>query len=134
MTRKHPDTDIGIYAQSYLPVTVAPGTSALRLTEALVSSIGKVGHATYLHTALAGLWNPAKHKRAIVFTDDQAHDSAQLSAHIPTVYTFDLGGYGRAAHGYGTKGRYVFGGFSDATMTGIAAIEQVGHTGWPFLG
>ena len=55
-----------------------------------------------------------------------------MTAHVPSIYTWDLAGYGRSSQENGRNGRYVFGGYSDATMAAVAAIEQIGHTGWPF--
>jgi hypothetical protein len=129
---KRRDTDIGIFADGYAQIDVTPGASALRVVEAIRGSMGIVGHSTFINKAINGLWNPDKHKRVIVFTDCQAHDSAAAVAHVPKIYHFDLGGYGKSNLEAGKSGRYVFGGFSDATFTGIAALESVGHTGWPF--
>lgn len=129
---KRSAADIAIFAQGSAWVNKLPGWSVLNIVERIVASIGAVGHATYLHTAINATFDPAKHKRIVVFTDDQAHDSATMTAHVPRIYTFDLGGYGRSGQKNGQDGRYIFGGFSDASMTGIAALESVGHTGWPF--
>lgn len=132
LVHKRRDTDVAIFADGSADVVFPDGSSALADVEGIVGLIGRVGHSTNLHNAIAARFNPNKHKRVVVFTDDQAHDSDVLTRHVPRIYTFDLGGYGRSAQKNGTDGRYIFGGFSDATMTMIAALESVGHTGWPF--
>ena len=38
-------------------------------------SVGSVGHATYGHTAIARWFDPKRHRRVVIFTDDQQHDS-----------------------------------------------------------
>ncbi len=47
-------------------------------------SVGAVGHATYGHTAIARWIDPKRHRRAVIFTDHQQHDSGQVSLeHVP---------------------------------------------------
>lgn len=132
LAHKHADTDVALFASDAVMLDRTKGESALREIEAICGAIGIVGHGTEIHRSLAKFWNPAKHKRAIIFTDDQTRGSAATTAHVPKIYTWDLAGYGRSSQKNGIDGRYVFGGYSDATMSAVAAIEQIGHTGWPF--
>ena len=60
----------------------------------VVRSVGSVGHATFGHTAIARWFDPKRHRRAVIFTDDQQHDSGQVRLdHVPLIYTFNLAGY-----------------------------------------
>jgi hypothetical protein len=83
--------------------------------------LAKLGQGTRLHEALAAQFDPKAHDRAIVFTDDQAHDSAHLSAHIPEITYFNLGGY-RPVSDWG-KRRYHVAGYSDAVLGVVAALD-----------
>lgn len=76
-----------------------------------------LGQGTNLHAALRNQFDPAKHDRAVVFTDDQSHDRADLSAHIPEITYFNLGGY--APQSDWGKRRFHFGGFSDAALVAV---------------
>ena len=99
----------------------------------VVSLVGRVGHATYGHTAVAQWFDPKKHRRVVLFTDDQQHDSGRVRLdHVPLLYTVNLAGYRPSALPSGERGRYTIGGFSDATFTALRALEQGRDAAGPF--
>jgi hypothetical protein len=122
------------------------GRSVLGAAERVYSLIDSVGSATFGHTAIKDHFDPDKHERAILFTDDQMHDSMDPSearrsasyiygggrysafkpadiSHVPEVITFQLGGYGtQSSLG---KGRMHVAGFSDAIFNAVAKITQL---------
>jgi hypothetical protein len=129
------NTDIVAFGQNNAKLTIPIGTSALSVVKEIfrIASSGRLGHATYGHTAIAH--NYDNHKRVILFTDDQQHDSGRYDlSFIPTIYTFNLAGYKIQSLATGEKGRYVLGGFSDATFKIMDVLES-GHnsSSWPFL-
>jgi hypothetical protein len=132
-------SDIVVFAERNELVSYQAGSSALALTAKLHGYLdngrgdGHLGGGTYLHTAIRDQFKPGVHQRVIIFTDDQAHDSDIDLSFVPRLYTFDLSGYGRSSQRNGMNGRFIFGGYSDATLSAVAALEAAGHTGWPFL-
>ena len=99
----------------------------------VVGLVGSVGHATYGHTAIARHFNPKRHRRVVMFTDDQQHDSGHVRLdHVPLIYTFNLAGYRPSALPAGERGRYTLGGFTDATFTAMAVLEAGQDAAWPF--
>lgn len=130
---KRNDADLVVFGQNAAKLGVPAGTSALKLTQDIVSAIGMVGHSTMLHSAIRNTWDRTKHKRVIVFTDDQAQDAGYVNIDdVGPIYTFDLAGHGRASTPSGGRGRFRFGGFSDKLLAAIPVLES-GHDGsWPF--
>jgi hypothetical protein len=127
------DVDVVIYGQDNAPVHGLHGASVLAGVDKVVRSIGSVGHATFGHTAIARWYQPRRHRRAVIFTDDQQHDSGRVSLdHVPLIYTFNLAGYRPSALPAGEKGRYTLGGFTDATFTAMAVLEGGRNADWPF--
>ncbi len=127
------DVDVVIYGQSSALVRNRRGTSMLGGVDEVVRSVGSVGHATYGHTAIARWFDPNRHQRAVIFTDDQQHGSGHVRLdHVPLVYTFDLAGYRPSALPSGERGRYTIGGFSDATFTVMKVLEDGRHATFPF--
>jgi hypothetical protein len=127
------DVDVVIYGQANALVRGLHGASVLVGVDRVARSIGSVGHATFGHTAIARWYEPRRHRRAVIFTDDQQHDSGRVSLdHVPLIYTFNLAGYRPAALPAGEKGRYTLGGFTDATFTAMAVLEGGRNAGWPF--
>ena len=89
--------------------------------------------ATCGHTAIARWFDPKRHQRAVIFTDDQQHDSGQVRLdHVPLIYTFNLAGYRPSALPSGERGRYTIGGFTDATFTVMKVLEDGRNAAWPF--
>jgi hypothetical protein len=91
------------------------------------------GHATFGHTAIERWFDPKCHQRAVIFTDDQQHDSGHVRLdHVPLIYTFNLAGYRPSALSSGERGRYTIGGFTDATFTVMKVLEDGRNAAWPF--
>jgi hypothetical protein len=127
------EVDVVIYGQSNALVRGLRGASVLAGVDKVVGSVGSVGHATYGHTAIARWFDPKRHRRVVVFTDDQQHDSGKIRLdHVPLIYTFDLAGYRASSMPAGERGRYTLGGFSDATFTAMEVLEGGRNATWPF--
>ena len=96
----------------------------------------RLGSSTFGHTALAKHWDASKHTRAVIFTDDQMHDSMELGRdedqygwyrrnvtqvsvkHVPEIITFRVGGY-QPQTTWG-KGRIHVAGLSDQIFNAVA--------------
>ena len=90
--------------------------------------------ATFGHTAIARQFDPKRHQRVVIFTDDQQHDSGRVRLdHVPLIYTFNLAGYRPSALPAGERGRYTLGGFTDATFTVMKVLEDGRDAAWPFV-
>lgn len=127
------NVDVVIYGQTNALVPKLAGASVLAGVDKVVRSVGSVGHATFGHTAIARWFDPKRHRRAVIFTDDQQHDSGHVRLeHVPLVYTFDLAGYRPSALPAGERGRYTLGGFTDATFTAMKVLEDGRNADWPF--
>jgi hypothetical protein len=125
--------DVVIYGQTNARVTGLRGMSVLTGVQHVVQSVGSVGHATFGHTAIARWFDPKRHNRAVIFTDDQQHDSGRVRLdHVPLIYTFNLAGYRPSALPSGERGRYTIGGFTDATFTVMKVLEDGRNAAWPF--
>jgi len=127
------NVDVVIYGQDNALVPGLAGASVLAGVAKVVASVGAVGHATYGHTAIARWFDPMRHRRAVMFTDDQQHDSGRVSLeYVPLIYTFNLAGYRPSALPAGERGRYTLGGFTDATFSAMAVLEAGRDADWPF--
>jgi TROVE domain len=127
------NVEVVIYGQDNALVRGLAGASVLAGVDKVVRSVGSVGHATFGHTAIARWYNPRRHRRAVIFTDDQQHDSGRVSLdHVPLIYTFNLAGHRASALPAGERGRYTLGGFTDATFTAMAVLEAGRNAEWPF--
>lgn len=125
--KRSTDVDVVIYGQTNARPRKLTGRSVLGGVEQVVRSVGSVGHATYGHTAISRWFDPKHHRRVVMFTDDQQHDSGHVRLdHVPLIYTFNLAGYGPSALPAGERGRYTIGGFTDATFTALKVLEE-GH-------
>ena len=132
-TKRASDVDVVIYGQTNAAVRGLHGASVLAGVDQVVRSVGSVGHATYGHTAIARRYDPRRHRRAVIFTDDQQHDSGQVNLdHVPLVYTFNLAGYHPSALPAGERGRYTLGGFTAATFPAMAVKVAGRNAEWPF--
>ena len=119
------NVDVVIYGQTNKLMKRLDGMSVLGGVDKVVRSVGSVGHATYGHTAIARWFDPKRHQRAVIFTDDQQHDSGHVRLdHVPLIYTFNLAGYRPSALPAGERGRYTIGGFTDATFTVMKVLED----------
>ncbi|MEW6473604.1 MAG: VWA domain-containing protein [Actinomycetota bacterium] len=131
--RRAGDVDVVIYGEHSARLGNVAGRSVLAGVEHVVGLVGAVGHATCGHTAIARHFDPKRHRRVVLFTDDQQHDSGSVSLdHVPLIYTFNLAGYRPSALPAGQRGRYTLGGFTDATFEAIRIVESGGNAGWPF--
>ena len=125
--------DVVIYGRHNARVTGVAGASVLAGVDRVVRAVGSVGHSTYGHTAIARWFDPKRHQRAVIFTDDQQHDAGLVRLdHVPVIYTFNLAGYRPSALPAGQRGRYTLGGFTDATFTAMKALEDGRNATWPF--
>lgn len=132
-TAKHcSDVDVVIFGDRNRKLDVR-GCSMLSGVQRVVGAIGSVGHSTFGHTAIRDHFDPKRHRRVVLFTDDQQHDSGRVSLdHVPLIYTFNLGGYNRSSLAAGANGRYTLGGFTDATFTVMKVLESGKSASWPF--
>lgn len=96
--------------------------STLAQVGLIEGAIGVVGSSTFGHTAIGQHFNPARHKRAVMFTDDQMWDDESRSAHVPQIVTFNLAGY--AAHSTWGKNRLHVGGFSDQVFKVVSELVR----------
>jgi hypothetical protein len=127
------DVDVVIYGVDNARVRGLAGASVLAGVQKVVGLIGSVGHATNGHTAIARHFNAKRHRRVVLFTDDQQHDSGRTRLdHVPLIYTFNPAGYAPSALPAGQRGRYTLGGFTDATFTAMAVLEAGRNAQWPF--
>jgi hypothetical protein len=127
------DVDVVIYGQGNAQVRGLRGASVLSGVDTIVRAVGSVGHATYGHTAVARWFTPRRHRRVVIFTDDQQHDAGRVRLdHVPLIYTFNLAGYRPSALAAGERGRYTLGGFTDATFTVMEVLERGRDAEWPF--
>ncbi len=127
------DVDVVIYGQTNAQLRFRRGASVLDGVREVVGRIGSVGHATFGHTAVAQWFDPSRHRRVVIFTDDQQQDAGKVRLdHVPLVYTFNLAGYAPSALAAGARGRYTLGGFTDATFTAMQVLEEGHNAQWPF--
>ena len=132
--RRARDVDVVIFGAGNRRLGGLAGTSVLAGVAKVVDLVGSVGHATFGHTAVARHFDPKRHQRVVLFTDDQQHDSGHVRLdHVPLIYTFNLAGYRPSALAAGEHGRYTLGGFTDATFTVMKVLEDGRNAGWPFL-
>jgi hypothetical protein len=125
--------DVVIYGETSAAVAFRDGQSVLQRIAGLCQTVGQVGHATYGHSAIATHFDPSRHRRVVLFTDDQQADSGQVDlSHVPLIYTVDLAGYRASALEAGRRGRHRLGGFSDATFRVMAALEGGADGSWPW--
>jgi hypothetical protein len=131
--RKAGPVDVVIYGQESARLRGLAGLSVLAGVQQVVGLVGAVGHATFGHTAIARHFDPQRHRRVVLFTDDQQHDSGSVRLdHVPLIYTFNLAGYRPSALPAGQRGRYTLGGFTDATFAALRVLEGGANAGWPF--
>jgi hypothetical protein len=127
------DVDVVIFGQTNARLRKLAGMSVLGGVDKVVRSVGSVGHATFGHTAIARWFDPKRHQRAFIFTDDQQHDAGRVRLdHVPLIATFNLAGYRPSALPAGQQGRYTIGGFSDASFTILKVLEDGRSAAWPF--
>jgi len=127
------NSDIAIFGQTNRAVRIRKGAAVLGTVEKLVGMVGAVGHSTYGHTAIRDQFNPQRHDRVVMFTDDQQADAGRVDlSHVPSIYTVDLAGYRPRSMPAGERGRYSLAGFSDATFSIMQTLEAGHNADWPF--
>ena len=126
-------TETVIFGQLNKAVRFRKGMSTLGRVDQVAKLIGSVGHATYGHTAIRDHFDPRKHDRVVMFTDDQMADASAVDiSHVPVIYTVDLAGYRPRSTPAGQRGRYTLAGFSDATFSLMQTLEAGRNADWPF--
>ena len=131
--RRAGGVDVVIYGEDSARIGNLAGRSVLGGVQHVVGLFGAVGHATYGHTAIARHFDSKRHRRVVLFTDDQQQDSGSVRLdHVPLIYTFNLAGYRPSALPAGQRGRYTLGGFTDATFEAMRVLEGGASAGWPF--
>jgi hypothetical protein len=109
---------------------VVPATTSASVLR-IVGDIGEmVGGGTNTMACLHSLWDG--HDRVVILTDEQAHDSGYDDSSIPLVYTFNLAGCAPAHLPSGRRGRYTFGGLTDAAFAMLPQLERHRDASWPF--
>lgn len=132
--RRATDVDVVIFGDTNRRLGDLAGASVLAGVAQVVGLVGSVGHSTFGHTAIARHFDPKRHQRVVLFTDDQQHDSGHVRLdHVPLIYTFNLAGYRPSALTAGERGRYTLGGFTDATFTVMKVLEEGRNAGWPWI-
>lgn len=117
--------------------TVMGGASMLRETERFIACVGKVGHGTDIHGAVARTFRKGYHDRVFIITDMQTigggyrNVESLVPANVP-VYAFNLGGYRQSMMRTGVGNRHEFGGLSDSTFKNVPLLEKGIDTGWPW--
>jgi hypothetical protein len=83
------------------------------------------GSATYGHSAIADFFDPTRHDRVLLFTDDQMRDSGHVDiSHVPQLVTFNCEGYeSHATWGKdGAQANITVAGFSDQVFAAVAKL------------
>lgn len=131
--------DVVIYGQTSAKLDLDMRMSVLALTQQVARQVGVVGHNTMGHTAIARHFDPQRHERVVMFTDDQQTDSKEFHdqkgqtdywgrtwpdpvdiSHVPEVITFNVGGYGTQST-WG-KGRITVAGLSDQIFAAVREL------------
>ena len=131
------DSDVVLFSTKNKALPPNPGESVLRHARRIASYNGDptdrrgfgwssdpLGHGTLGYTAIEEHFDPAKHDRIVIFTDDQMHDSPGPKATAcKQIVFFNLAGY--APHSDWGKGRIHIGGFSDAAFSLAADLTDL---------
>lgn len=124
------DAEVFAYSDRAHRIRVTPTTSVLRAIPTFMDWRG-AGGGTQTMDVLAATYRG--HDRVVIVTDEQAFPSEVDPGRIRVpIYTFNVVGY-RAGHmPSGRKGRYTFGGLSDAAFALLPALEALRDETWPF--
>lgn len=125
--------DLFVYSGVSEKVDLSKGMSVFTALNKIQQSRA-FGGGTNTMQALSDRWRG--HDRVVLLTDEQSHpyghyDKATVNS-IPLIYTFNLAGYRVATLPAGEKGRYTFGGLTDAGFRLLDTLEQPLDSGWPF--
>lgn len=120
------------YSNDGVKLDVPKGGSALLLTEQCQNWPGARGGTNTFQMLTEANAQLGPFDRVIILTDEQSHPGrADLDA-FPILYTFNIAGYVPAQMEQGEKGRYAFGGLTDAGFRIIELLESQKEGAWPF--
>ena len=84
--KRSTDVDVVIFGDGSRRLPDLAGASVLGGVAQVVDLIGSVGHSTFGHTAIVRHFDPKRHQRVVIFTDDQQHDSGRVRLdHVPLI-------------------------------------------------
>lgn len=112
--------DLALFATSSILVTLPKGTSVLRAMNGLADV--DLGGGTNGCSAIVRHFDPERHSRVFIFTDDQMRDTQVDVSHVPYIVTFQVGGYAPAST-WG-KGRFHVPGFSSSVSDAMAKVTD----------
>src|SRR5262249_18598012 len=121
LARRAEKADVFAYSNKARRIRGGPSTSVLRAIPQFMGGPG-AGCRTQTMDVLGEKF--ARHDRVVILTDEQAFGSRVDTGRIPVpIYTFNVVGY-RAGHlPAGQRGRYTFGGLTDAAFTMLPVLE-----------
>ena len=147
-------SDIVLFGERNKKLDIAAGTSSLKVVERIEQAVRRdeVGSSTFGHTAIRDHFDPKRHDRVFLVTDDQMWDSVEGDekspfagvyrgyserradiSHVPLVWTVNLAGYAPASMKSGQNGRHTIGGFSDGAFRMVDMVEKARRNAtWPF--
>lgn len=126
LARRSTNADVVMFAEESGRLDdLAPGWrlwSPLHSADAVSELVKRqpLGGGTWGNTAVARHFDPQRHDHVVLFTDGQMHDNASLIAHVPSVITFNVGGYVPVSN-WG-RGRINVAGYSDQVFTVVAEL------------
>lgn len=136
--------DLYGFADGQFRHEVKRGASLINEVKRFVARTGEVGHGTQIAAAVKARFNPERHKRIFMISDEQTmddttgvigvgtwHGQATVPADVP-VYAFNLGGY-RPTIVPSLANRVTLGGLTDATFKMVPLIEAGRSATWPWL-
>lgn len=122
--------DLIAYSNEAAAIRFGKGDAVLKLVERCITWPGARGGTNTFET-LNAAYNG--HDRVVILTDEQAHPWGTAPREdIPLIYTFNIAGYIPAQMEQGEKGRYAFGGLTDAGFRVIELLESTSEGSWPF--
>lgn len=125
------EADVFFYNDRCTQVQLDKGFSVLRFMDTVRSHIGG---GTYTWQCVQAAFNPAKHDRIVVLTDEQSvrADQSFIPRSTPT-YVWSLAGYRVSDIEVGPN-RFMLGGLSDAAFKIVPLLERGKDAGWPWEG
>lgn len=128
--------DLFAYADYIERVPFTRGASVLPIVDTIRN---KRHGGTNTFGALLQVYEPGKHDRIVILTDEQhnygvgsqvgAMDRINKSVFV---HTFNLVGYKMGHAGSGSGNWHTYGGLTDAGFGAMLAVEQFGSGNWPF--
>lgn len=137
--------DLFGFADGQFRHEIKRGASLINEVSRFVKRIGEVGHGTQIGEAVRAQFNPERHRRIFMISDEQTMDDATgvirgswrapASVSVPddvAVYAVNLGGY-RPTVMPPARNRVTLGGLTDATFKMVPLIEAGRAATWPWL-